>query len=129
MAQKKMTKDQIEQFKGTLMTEMSRHVGKSNAIGMGELYHRVFGESWNNRINDTRRLRSVVTALRKDGVPILSNSSSTGGGYYLAGARSEIDAYCSHIRKRALGMLAREAKLRKMSLPELVGQVQMTLVS
>jgi len=118
-----MTTAEREAFRTNLLLEMARHVGKSHMIGMGELYERVFGESWDHRINDTRRLRVLVTDLRGQGVPIVSISAHTGGGYYLASAGSELSGYCRRLRNQALKKLVMEANLRKMSLPELMGQM------
>jgi hypothetical protein len=120
---KPMTKQERERYSMTLMLEMSRHVGRSKMVGMGELYERVFSESWAHRINDTRRLRMLVTDLRGQGVPIVSVTSSSGGGYYLASAGSELTGYCRRLRNSALKKLVMEARLRKMSLPELMGQM------
>jgi len=127
MAQKRMTDFEKELYKGDLLRIISRHVGRSNKIGMGELYERVFFDAWNNRINDTRRLRKLVTELRKEGVPICSDTSRTGGGYYLASVGSELNTYCRKLRDRALKMLVQESKLRRTTLPELLGQIQLEL--
>ena len=110
-----------------LMTEISGRIGRSRAIGMGELYEIVFEEPYESRINGTRKLRSLVTELRKEGIPICSVSSSGGGGYYLASAGSDLDDYCRRIRTRALKLLQMESKLRKTALPTLLHQIQLDL--
>jgi len=110
-----------------LLKEMTMHVGRSRAIGMGELYERVYGRPYRSKINGTRGLRKLVTDLRDEGVAICSIPDSGGGGYYLASAGSELDDYCKKIRSRALKMLALESKLRKTTLPLLLDQVQLNL--
>lgn len=119
-----MTKTEL---KNRLLAVLTRHIGKSRAIGMARLYEEVFGEAWSDKINDTRKLRSLITELRKEGVPICSTTLQTGGGYYLASAGSELEAYCSKLRTSALKKLALEAKLRNMTLPELLGQLTLSL--
>lgn len=119
-----MTKTEL---KNRLLAVLTRHIGKNRAIGMARLYEEVFGEAWSDKINDTRKLRSLITELRKEGVPICSTPSQTGGGYYLASAGSELEAYCSKLRTSALKKLALEAKLRNMTLPELLGQLTLSL--
>ena len=42
------------------------HVGKFNAISMTDLYEIVFDRPWNDKINDTRALRTLITAMRND---------------------------------------------------------------
>lgn len=122
-----MEKISNEEARARLMETLSRHVGKENAIGMDELHERVFGEKIYHKINDTRDLRTLITALRRKGIPIGSTSSQTGGGYYLVRAGSELDEYCSRLHSRALSALVLEARLRKQALPELLGQMQMNL--
>lgn len=124
-----MEKDVISNEEATskILMILSRHVGEEKAIDMGELYQRVFEKSYSNKINNTRRLRTVVTALRRKGIPIGSTVAQNGGGYYLVRAGSELDEYCGRLRRAALNKLVMEAKLRKISMPELLGQMQMNM--
>lgn len=127
MPRDRMTPEEKQHYKVQLYLVLTQHIGRTRCIGMGELYEEVFGEPWNHRINDTRRLRTLISELRGDGVPIVSSRSHVGGGYYLASAGSELDEYCLARRAQALGILRQEATLRKMALPELVGQVALDL--
>lgn len=124
MKKQKMTEDEAAL---RLMEILSRHVGEEKAIDMGELYERVYEEPYSHKINHTRTLRKLVTKLRHKGVPIGSVSKRNAGGYYLVRAGSELDAYCSRLRRRALNALVMEAKLRRMAMPELLGQIQLNL--
>ena len=112
-----------------LLGELSHHVGRHKAIGMGELYEKVFGETWQHRINDTRRLRIVIEALRDRGDAICSASSRVGGGYYLPSVGSELKDYCSRRRRKNLKGLMQEARMLKISLPELLGQIELNLAA
>ena len=103
-----------------LLTILTDHVGQSRAIGMGELYTAVYGEPWKNRINDTRRLRLLITELREEGRPICSNKN----GYWLASAGSETREYCKKLKTAALKKLKLAATISKISLPALLGQLQ-----
>ena len=102
---------------------LAQHAGRSKSIGMGELFEAVYQEPWNNRINDTRALRQLITDLRKEGLPICSD----GTGYWLASAGSEVDDYCARLRQSALKRLALEARVRRTSLAAIVGQMQLNL--
>ena len=106
---------------------LSQHVGEEKAIDMGELYSRVFNEAYTNKINHTRRLRTIITAQRKKGARIASTSSKNGGGYYIVRAASELDEYCGRLRRAALNKLMMESRLRKISMPELLGQMQLNM--
>lgn len=110
-------------LKAKLLEILSKHVGAANAIGMGELYEMLFGEPWKSRINDTSALRSLIRALRESGVPIGSN----GFGYYILRSDSEIAEYCRRMEHRALGTLKRISRIKKISLPAYLGQLQLGL--
>lgn len=123
MKGKPSKRDEI--YKSKLLMLLMQHIGSANAIGMGELYQAVYGDSWRHRINDTRNLRHLITALRRDGVPICSRASCTSGGYWVASASSELAEYCQRIRSRAVKALALECRIRKISMAELVGQLSL----
>jgi len=116
-----------EEATSRLLMILSRHVGKEHAVDMERLYERVFGEKVAQKINHTRKLRTLVTVLRNQGIPIGSTSAQTGGGYYLVRAGSELNDYCNRLRRRALNALVMEARLRKIALPELLGQMRLNL--
>jgi hypothetical protein len=110
-----------------LKSAMFDHVGEVNAISMTALYEAVFDRPWNDRINDTRALRHLITALREDGVPICSTSSQHGGGYYIAAAGSEFIEFLRKTERRALLILMRNARMKKVSLPEYLGQLKLDM--
>lgn len=119
----KTTPAELEAARQRLYALMIRHIGPEQKVGMGELYQEVFGRPWAHRINDTRALRKLITDMRRDGMPVLSD----GGGYWLGASSSEINAYCERAKKRALAMLARISRMKKVSLPEYLGQMQLEL--
>lgn len=123
----RMRGEDLQAVKTRLYQVLTQHVGRSKRIGMGELFEKVFREGWKNRINDTRRLRKLITELRDDGVPVCSSVARGRHGYWIASAGSELSDYCQNIRKKALGLLAQEARLRKKSMSELLGQLSLDL--
>jgi hypothetical protein len=124
---RKTDKGAMDAWRARLLIELSRHVGEMNAIGMAELHEAVFSETWCHRINDTKKLRELITEMRNEGVPICSVSASSGGGYYLAAAGSELRGYTERDKKRALRILARIARIERISLPELLGQMRIRM--
>jgi hypothetical protein len=114
-------------YRMKLQTEMMNHIGAHNAIGMGELFQEVWGGIWEHRINDTRALRRLITELRAEGVPICSVSDKSGGGYYLAAAGSELTQYLRRSEVRALKILMRNARIKKVSLPNYLGQIKLNM--
>ncbi len=113
--------------KGLVTAALASHIGETHAIGMGELYEEIYGEPWANRINDTRALRKVITDLRSEGVPICSVATTYGGGYYLAAAGSELTGYLRRSEIRALKILKRNARIKKISLPDYLGQMKLNM--
>ena len=119
-----------ERARARLLTVMTRHVGSSRAIGMGELYSLVFGKEWRNRQNDTRALRTLITDARREGIPICSRCCGSGKyGYFLAAAGSEMEDYLERLIKQGIKKLAQAARLQKISLPELLGQMALEVES
>jgi len=114
-------------YRNRLLAVMMNHIGAHNAIGMAELFQEVWGGIWENRINDTRALRQLVTELRFEGVAICSVSYKSGGGYYLAAAGSELVQYLRRTEIRALKILMRNAKIKKVSLPNYLGQIKLNM--
>jgi len=94
---------------------------------MRSLYEAVYGKWPSDKINGTRRLRYLITALRKDGIPICHTADPTGGGYYLASGGTDLENQCKRLRAQALRKLAMEARMRKIALPELIGQIGLAL--
>ncbi len=126
-ARLRLQKELHESRKSRLKDELMEHIGRQNAIGMAELYELIYGESWENRINDTRGIRKLITELRNEGRPICSISNRNGGGYYLAAAGSELENYLQANERRALRVLARNSRIKKIALPEYLGQVRLSL--
>ena len=115
------------QARARLLQILTRHVGSHRACDMGSLYEQVFGEKWNHKINDSRKIREMITELRKEGTPICSSSSRTRGGYYLAATDGELNVYLAKIHSKAVKALALEAQLRRVTLAELLGQTRLNL--
>ena len=65
--------------------------------------------------------------MRNEGVPICSVSASSGGGYYLAAAGSELKGYTERDKRRALRILSRVSRIERISLPELLGQMRIRM--
>ncbi|RLC25050.1 MAG: hypothetical protein DRH56_06045 [Deltaproteobacteria bacterium] len=110
-----------------LLATLTRHVGRENAIGMGELYVQVYGEAWRHRINDTRKLRDLITELRYDGTLIGETRSRHGGGYYLARSRSELKDFFDRREREALKKLYMISRMKNVGLPEMLGQLSLGL--
>jgi hypothetical protein len=110
-----------------LLSVLNNHVGEASAISMTALYEAVFDRPWDEKINDTRSLRTLITLMREEGIAICSVSSQNGGGYYIAAATSEFLNFLRKNERRALLILMRNAKMKKISLPAYLGQLQLEM--
>ncbi len=69
-----------------------------------------------------RRVRALVTEAREDGVAIAATPEH---GYFIAVLPEEIEMCCAFLRARAMRSLLLESRLRKIPLPELLGQLRL----
>ncbi|ESP62830.1 putative cytosolic protein [Smithella sp. ME-1] len=106
---------------------LNQHVGAANAVSMTELYELVFDRPWDDHVNSTRALRSLITAMRDDGLAICSITSRDGGGYYQPAAGSEMIDYLRKMERRALCILKRNSRMKKISLPDYLGQLKLDM--
>lgn len=103
---------------------LAQRIGAADPwIGMAELYKAVFQRPAPHAINDSRELRHLVTKMRRDGIPIISSDRRDRGGYKLADSPEELEAFCQRFRRRGLASLSVEAAIRRLALPELLGQL------
>ena len=71
---------------------------------------------------DERRLRMIVEELRMEGHPICAHPSS---GYYIAASGEEIEEAIAFLHARAMTSLRQIARLRRVALPDLLGQMRL----
>lgn len=71
-----------------------------------------------------REVRAAITELRLAGEPVCGHPRT---GYFLARTPEELNATCDFLRNRALHSLQLEARLRKVPLQSLVGQLSLNL--
>lgn len=116
-----------ETRKNEIMGVLSHHVGLTRAIGMGELYTKVFKKEWRHRINDTRNLREDITELRAAGRRICSTAHAVGGGYYLPASDSEWNAFVFSEIGQAAHRIKRARTMYRISNEEAMRQVQLIL--
>ena len=69
-----------------------------------------------------RELRKHVSALREQGIAVCGTPRF---GYFVARTEGELEDSCAFLRRRALHSLALEARLRKITLPDLIGQIKL----
>lgn len=97
-----------------LIAEMQNHIGRDCAIS---------GESLAKALNtNMRNVRHMTDEAIKSGIALCSHPAH---GYWIALNAEELEYACQFHRSRALHELHKEALLRRMPLPDLLGQLHL----
>jgi biotin operon repressor len=91
------------------------HIGRRNAIS-GKALAAQFGVG-------ARTIRALVLKLREEAVAVCGRPET---GYYIAATAEEVDATCKLLEAHGLHQLTVAARLRKTTLPELLGQMKLS---
>lgn len=102
-----------------VLTELSHHIGQANGIHVRELVTRITGQAVSCALLE-RRIRTIVTELRMDGAHICGHPVT---GYYMAETPAELEQTLQFLRSRAMSSLTLESRMRRVSMPELLGQI------
>jgi len=104
----------------SVLAELSRHIGKVNGITCADLVRAI---TW--RAPDQasmRRLRKVIESLRMEGHHICGHPSA---GYFIAANERELNETCKFLADRALTSLAQAARMKKLAIPDIHGQLRL----
>lgn len=96
------------------LSVLSHHIGKGNGIGVKDLAQQLSAQE--------RHVRTLISDLRGEGHAICGTPRD---GYYIAATPEELQQTCEFLRHRALHSLGLEAKLRRIPLPDLLGQLHL----
>lgn len=104
----------------TLLVALRDHIGRRKGVTAAALCRQVLGREPDG--GDERQLRDVVTELRRAGHHVCAHPSD---GYYLAETAEELDATCAFLYGRAMSALEQIAAMRRVSVPDLRGQLKL----
>jgi biotin operon repressor len=96
------------------LAEMQNHIGKDLAVS-GEYLAKVLN-------TNMRNVRHMTDEAIKQGIAVCSHPAH---GYWIALNAEELEYTCQFHRSRALHELQKEARLRRMPLPDLLGQLHL----
>ena len=97
-----------------LLSTLSRQVGAEHGVSAAALAA--------THDCTQRAIRAAVSILREDGIAVCGHPST---GYYIAATAAELETTCAFLRARAMHSLVLEARLRKVPLPDLLGQLHL----
>jgi hypothetical protein len=98
---------------------LSMHKGASAGVHVDALVREICGET---NAGLERDLRHIVEDLRDQGHHICAHPRT---GYFIAATAEELEATLKFLRARAMASLKKEAAMRHVSLPELLGQLRL----
>ena len=108
------SRSQAEHMAALVQLLSTRHKGRAHGISAETLAAQL-GVS-------ERMLRNLVSAAREDGLAI---SATPDTGYYVAETAAEVEECCRFLRGRAMKSLRLEAQLKRIPLPDLLGQLHL----
>jgi hypothetical protein len=101
----------------TLLAALRGHIGRARGITATALCREVLCATPTG--GDERHLRELVVELRKAGHHVCAHPTA---GYFLAETNDELEATCAFLHSRAMSSLQQESAMRRVSIPDLVGQ-------
>lgn len=111
----------------SLLAVLSGHIGAAAGISVGKVVAELLRTVGRipadaERAALERQVRDLVVKLRLDGHHICAHPSL---GYYMAATPEELDACCKFLFERAVTSLAQVAAMKRVSLPDLRGQLHL----
>lgn len=103
----------------TVLAALSRHIGHEYGV-KGDVLVREITGVWSSVAE--RQLREIVVQLRLEGHHVCA---TPGHGYFLAANAEELDATCLFLHDRAMTSLKQIAAMKRISLPDLRGQLHL----
>lgn len=114
MTEKLITRD-------SALLALVAHNGRAHAIHAADLVAEITGSRAGIEAGK-RRLRQVIEALRRDGHHVCGLPTS---GYYMAMSEAELNLTCAYLYSRSMTTLAQVAAMKRVSLPDLRGQLRL----
>ena len=106
----------------TLLAVLSRHIGSRRGISAAALARAVYGPGAG--AGDERRIRHMVAELRAQGEHICADPRH---GYFIAKTEAELDDTCRFLYDRAMTSLSQISAMKRVSLPDLAGQLRIRM--
>lgn len=103
-----------------ILTVLSHHIGARHGITCRQLVRTLNGGGDDTALE--RQVRQVVMRLRIQGEHICGLPTT---GYYIAESAEELDSTCLFLYERAMTSLKQVAAMKRVSLPDLAGQLRL----
>lgn len=107
--------------RNTVLAALAGHIGRENGVRADVLVQEITGTPPVAHYGE-RALRALITDLRMEGHHICGTPES---GYFMAANAAELDRTCEFLYDRALTTLKQIARMKKIALPDLRGQMHL----
>ena len=108
--------------KSQVLAVLARHIGEDRGVHIEHLVAELLGSSERDS-NAERRVRALVSELREEGTAICAHPSV---GYFTAANEYELQRfYFDFLESRALKSLFLISRVKKIALPDLLGQLKL----
>lgn len=104
-----------------LLQALRSHIGRAHGITAKALVIEINHLAGDDIVSE-RELRQLVVVLRKDGHHVCAHPKD---GYFLAKDSDELAESCNYLTTRALCSLEQVAAMKRVSLPDLFGQMHL----
>lgn len=104
-----------------VLQALTHHIGRDNGVRVDRLVAEITGDPAHDEAAE-RQVREAVVHLRNDGHHVCAHPSS---GYYMAATPDELDETCEFLVERAMTTLKQVAAMKRVSLPDLRGQLHL----
>lgn len=104
----------------SLLAALRAHIGRDRGVTATALCREVLGHEPERA--DERHMRYVVEELRREGHHVCAHPRD---GYFLAAGPAELDETCLFLYERAMSSLEQIARMRRVSVPDLHGQLRL----
>ena len=101
-----------------LLAALAPHQGASMGISVAALARKLGLEGECGQ----RTVRKLVAELREDGTAVCAHPST---GYFIAATPEELSSCCEFLHRRAMSSLRQAARMQRISLAELAGQLNL----
>ncbi len=109
----------MELDKSNLLSALCRHIGRAQGVTAARLVTEICGT---DGAEHRRRLRYLVQDLREEGHHICAHPKH---GYFIAETDEELQETCIFLYNRAMCSLTQVAAMKRVSLPDLRGQLRL----
>lgn len=112
--------DIVEVNSDALLDALSNHIGRAHGVTVTALAREALGHEPSR--GDERAVRRLVFDLRLQGTHVCAHPAS---GYYIAESAEELEEAIAFLRERALSSLQQIAAMKRISIPDLIGQLRL----